>query len=73
MKTETQNKKILRHLSSGKKLTAYGALNLFSCFRLASRIYDLRFDGNDIRSNRIKTPSGSSVAEYYMEKEIKLG
>ena len=68
MVTESQNKKILRHLSSGKDLTAYGALKMFDCFRLAARVNDLRNMDFDIKSRRIRTPKGVSVSLYYMEK-----
>ena len=73
MATESQNKKILRHLSSGKKLTAYGALKMFNCFRLSARINDIRSDGHNIQKETLRTPQGKNVAEYYMEEEIKLG
>ena len=37
----SQTKQILKHLQKGKTITAIQALNLFGCFRLASRINDL--------------------------------
>ena len=68
MKVESQNKKILRHLSQGKKLTAYGALKMFSCFRLAARVRDLKDYGHDIKRKMLRTPQGTNVAEYYIDE-----
>jgi len=68
MAIESQNKKILRHLSQGKKLTAYGALKMFGCFRLAARINDLKRLDHDIKKKMLRTPQGTNVAEYYIEK-----
>jgi len=39
---ESQEKQILNYLQNGNKLTAIDALNRFNCFRLASRINNLR-------------------------------
>lgn len=47
---ETQNKQILDYLKSGKSITAIDALNKFKCFRLASRIADLKGLGYNIES-----------------------
>ena len=41
---ESQNKRIIKYLQKGKKLTAIDALNKFGCFRLASRINDIKND-----------------------------
>jgi len=42
MKTiESQNKKIARHLKEGKSISPLRALEMFGCFRLASRIFDI--------------------------------
>lgn len=47
---ESQNAQILKHLESGKSITALEALELFGCMRLGARIYDLR-KKHDIRSD----------------------
>ena len=39
---------ILEHLQSGRTLTPLAALNLFGCFRLGARIWDLRKAGYKI-------------------------
>lgn len=48
MKTEnksdidSQNKRIAAHLKQRKSISPMRALNLFGCFRLSARIYDLQ-------------------------------
>ena len=64
MNTDTQCKQIAAHLEGGNTITALEALNLFGCFRLASRIHDLRVQGYDIIVDRIKTNTGKTVAQY---------
>ena len=64
MTTDTQCKQIAAHLEGGKTITALEALNLFGCFRLASRIHDLRVQGYNIIVERITTATGKSVAQY---------
>jgi hypothetical protein len=61
-----QNGRILAHLKQGRTLTALEALEWFKCFRLASRIHDLKKAGHDVQKRMIKTASGKSVAEYYL-------
>lgn len=62
----SQNKRIEAWLNAGHRITQLEALNLFGCFRLASRIHDLRDSGMDIKMERIITPSGKRVAQYYI-------
>jgi len=68
VKTEghDQNARILAHLQNGRTLTALEALEWFKCFRLASRVCDLRKAGYDVQKRTVKTNSGKSVAEYYL-------
>ncbi len=63
----SQNQSIINYLIDGKGITALKALkalSLFGCFRLASRINDLRKKGYPIDSTMIKTTGGKRVAEY---------
>ena len=60
----SQNKRIRAYLEAGNKLTQMDALKLFRCFRLASRIHDLRDMGVNITKRMIITSSGKRVAEY---------
>ena len=67
---DTQCNRILAHLRKGFTLTSLEALNLFGCFRLASRIHDLRVrlqeegTGEQIIVERTKTATGKRVAQY---------
>ena len=68
--SESQNKRIAEYLKQGNTITATEALELFGCFRLASRITDLRQKfGLNIISGRIITPSGKRVAQYKLVTE----
>ena len=61
----SQNKKIAEWLKAGNSITAMEALNMFNCFRLASRITDLKQKfGLRIVADRVMTPSGKRVAQY---------
>ena len=61
-----QNAKILEHLNSGRSITAIEALQLYGCFRLASRIHDLRKAGVDVKVADHITDNGKKVARYYL-------
>lgn len=59
-----QNRLILEHLKAGNPITPMDALQLFNCFRLGARIYELKRAGYQIASKMIHVPSGKTVAEY---------
>jgi hypothetical protein len=59
----SQTEQILNHLKKGKKLNPLQALNLYGCFRLASRISELRKDGHLI--DTIPTKKGKKVFASY--------
>jgi hypothetical protein len=59
MEIESQNKKILKHLESGKSITGLDALYQFGCFRLGARIYDLRRQGAMIECEMVEVTSPS--------------
>jgi hypothetical protein len=61
-----QNARILAHLQSGRTLTALEALDWFKCFRLASRVCDLRKAGHMVEKRTVKTNSGKNIAQYYL-------
>ena len=48
---KTQNQQIEAYLKSGKKITPLTALRKFNCFRLSGRIFDLKQQGLDIKTN----------------------
>ena len=63
--SQSQNKRIAEWLKSGNTITAMEAFNMFNCFRLASRITDLKQKfGLRIVTDRVMTPSGKRVAQY---------
>lgn len=62
----SQNRLIKEYLQSGHSLTQMDALNLFGCFRLASRVYDLRNEGLDIKKETIELANGKRVTRYYL-------
>lgn len=70
MKTiESQNVKIKQWLLNGKSITAIEALNQFGCFRLASRISDLRQqDGLPICKEMVDNGE-KRFAKYYLPQE----
>lgn len=61
----SQNADILKHLKEGKTITQMQALNLFGCFRLASRIEQLRHRDIPIKTDMIKE-NGKRFARYVM-------
>lgn len=66
---KTQNEKIKEYLENGHKLTPLEALNLFGCFRLASRVSDLKKQGMKIETEIVTDNStGKRYAVYYLTK-----
>ncbi len=63
----SQNKKIADYLNKGKKLTTLDALSKFGCFRLASRINDLRNEGMNIATKIIKLENKKQIAQYSLK------
>ena len=59
-----QTDEVLAHLEHNGAITPLEALRKLGVFRLAARIYDLRLDGVDIRTDYKKTRNGSRVAVY---------
>ena len=67
MKTKTQAQKILSHLKRGWKITQIDAFHKYGCWRLASRISDLRNEGFDIRTKMIER-EGKTFAQYQLAR-----
>lgn len=63
---QTQSNAILNHLQNGNHITQIDALNLFQCFRLASRIHDLKQAGHKICSNKVTLNNGKVVSNYFL-------
>lgn len=62
--SEAQNLQVLNYLKTGKILTPMEALDMFGCFRLAARIYELKDKGWPIYCERKPTDSGKIVGHY---------
>ena len=62
---ESQNKIIKAHLESGKTITAIEALTEYQCFRLASRISDLKKSGYPVDKTMFRLANGKYIAKYY--------
>lgn len=67
--SESQNLMVLEYLKSGKTLTPIDALDLFGCFRLAGRIYELKDEGWPIHCERKLVQSGKRVGHYTMTQD----
>ena len=65
----TQCQRIAEWLEQGNSLTQMEALNRFQCFRLASRINDLRNRGMQIITEKIITATGKRVASYKLAND----
>lgn len=62
---ETQREKIKKYLEDGHSLTPLDALSLFGCFRLATRIFELKKQGMNIRTEMVENPeTGKRYAKY---------
>ena len=63
----SQKDDILFHLQEYGSITPMEALNEYGCFRLASRIHDLKRDGIDIEVSRV-----NKYATYFIKKLDKI-
>lgn len=66
--TTSQCKSIREYLETHGSITPMDALNLFGCFRLGARIYDLRHAGCQI-GRRMEIKDGKHYARYFWEGE----
>lgn len=68
-----QQDAILAYLRQGNSLTPLEALNKFGCFRLGARIWELKHQGYDIRSELVRGDTGKHFARYRLiKKETQL-
>ena len=63
---ESQEKRILAYLQSGRTLTVMQAIVKFDCFALSQRITRLKSRGYDIKTEMIETKTGKRIAKYSM-------
>ena len=69
MKSQTEY--ILNHLKAGKTITPIQALNLYGCFRLGARIWDLKCLGYPIDCEIISGENKKHFASYFLKHESK--
>jgi len=70
---ESQNKRILKHLESGRGVTSLEALGMFGTLRLAARIADLRAKGYPIRADMVHVGNKKKkVARYVLDLVEKV-
>ena len=62
---KSQNQQILEALQKGDAITPMSAFARFNCFRLATRIFELKAQGYDIISTPIRQ-GDKTFAEYRM-------
>lgn len=64
----SQADRILCWLCTGKPINPMVALRRFGCFRLGARVYELKRDGHDIRTELIKR-RGKVFASYSLVQQ----
>ena len=64
----SQIQDIKNYMVKGNSITSIEALNLFGCFRLASRINDIKGLGIDVKSQFVKVDSGKDIKEYWINR-----
>ena len=65
----SQKSKVLSHLKSGRNLSQLAAFGLYGCFRLASRVNDLRNEGYKIKTINATDINGKTYALYRLEDQ----
>jgi hypothetical protein len=61
---DSQETQVLQHMVKHGNITPVEALEKYQCFRLASRINDLRSGGVEIVTDMIKMEDGKRYAVY---------
>jgi hypothetical protein len=70
--TRTHKAQILAYLQSGNSITPLDALQLFGCFRLGARIFDLRKSGVEILMERRKSVNQNGHLTQFAMYHLKL-
>lgn len=72
MKKTTKIDLLKDHLRSGKTITQLEAIGLYSLFRLAARVHELKAQGWNITTTMKRDHNGSEYAEYRLAKPNTL-
>ena len=74
---KTQREKLLARLGTGTNLTVSEAWNRFGIQRLAARIFELRNEGFEIYTNKVKVKGGvnkgKTVTAYRLRQPGRYG
>ena len=70
---ESQTRLILAYLESGRSITPLDALNLFGCFRLSARIFELREKGFEIVTDYDETVTVDGDKKRFARYWLKGG
>lgn len=62
----SQKKLIRNYLLEGNAITQLDALNLFGCFRLATRVFELKEEGMPIKTKMVEGNNGKRYASYFL-------
>lgn len=72
----TQAQQILEHLQMYNGITSMESFQKYGITRLSARIYELRCDGHNIRSENITVPtrtgSSATIARYSLIKKPQM-
>lgn len=68
----TQNTMILEHLKKGKSITAKDAMMKFGCYRLASRISELKDMGHDIVTDWVSSKNRYGETVRYASYRLRV-
>ena len=63
---QSQSNAILDYMRAGNRITPLEALQLFGCFRLGGRIYDLKKEHPEIESEFVEAGNGKRVKAYWL-------
>jgi hypothetical protein len=73
MTNTSQKEKIAARLKNGLSITPLEALSLYGCFRLASRISELKKEGLDIVCNIVERVNEDGERKQFAEYHLRRG
>lgn len=72
MRKTTKIDLLREHLKSGKSITQLEAIGLYSLFRLAARVHELKAKGWNIITTEKRDANGSTYAEYTLGEPANI-